>query len=82
MRVRRRLGWFVSLIMPDILGPALYLSIYLLVFAGDTISPRERLAIVVIAWWAAVRPACPGSLSSAPVAPSAHWLALKNQHGH
>jgi hypothetical protein len=46
------LGWFVSLIMPDILGPALYLSIYLLVFAGETISPRERLVVVLIAWWA------------------------------
>jgi hypothetical protein len=46
------LSWFVSLIMPDILGPVLYLSIYLLVFAGETISPRERLAVVIIAWWA------------------------------
>jgi len=27
------LGWFVSIIMPDILGPVLYLCIYLLVFA-------------------------------------------------
>ena len=27
------LSWFVSLIMPDILGPVLYLCIYLLVFA-------------------------------------------------
>jgi hypothetical protein len=46
------LGWFVSLIMPDILGPVLYLSIYLLVFAEETLSPRERLAVVLIAWWA------------------------------
>jgi hypothetical protein len=46
------LAWFVSLIMPDILGPVLYLSIYLLVFAGETISPRERLAVFLIAWWA------------------------------
>jgi len=45
-------GWFVSLIMPDILGPVLYLSIYLIVFAGETISPRERLAVLLIAWWA------------------------------
>src|ERR1700757_237361 len=46
------LSWFVSLIMPDILGPALYPSIYLLVFAGETISPKEHLAVVLIAWWA------------------------------
>lgn len=46
------LSWFVSLIMPDILGPVLYLSIYLLVFAGETLSQRERLALVLIAGWA------------------------------
>jgi hypothetical protein len=46
------LSWFVSLIMPDILGPVLYLSIYLLVFAGETLSRREHLALVLIAWWA------------------------------
>ena len=46
------LSWFVSLIMPDILGPVLYLCIFLLVFAGETISPTERLAILLIAWWA------------------------------
>jgi hypothetical protein len=45
------LSWFVSLIMPDILGPVLYLSIYLLVFAGETISRWERSAVVLIAWW-------------------------------
>lgn len=46
------LSWFVSLIMPDILGPVLYLSIYLLVFAGETLSRRERLTLVLIAGWA------------------------------
>ena len=46
------LGWFVSLIMPDILGPVLYLCIYLLVFARDTITRVERLTVVPIAWWA------------------------------
>jgi hypothetical protein len=45
------LAWFTSLIMPDILGPLLYLSIYLLVFAGETISRTERPALWVIAWW-------------------------------
>ena len=46
------LSWFVSLIMPDILGPVLYLSIYLLVFAGETLSRKELFAVVLIAWWA------------------------------
>jgi hypothetical protein len=45
-------SWFVSLIMPDILGPVLYLCIYLLVFARDTLSRSERVAVAVIAWWA------------------------------
>jgi hypothetical protein len=45
------LAWFTSLIMPDILGPLLYLSIYLLIFAGETLSRTERLALWAIAWW-------------------------------
>jgi hypothetical protein len=45
------LGWFVSLIMPDIYGPVLYLSIYLLVFAPETLSNVERIAVVTMAWW-------------------------------
>jgi hypothetical protein len=32
------LSWYVSMIMPDILGPALYLTFYLLVFARETLS--------------------------------------------
>jgi hypothetical protein len=47
------LGWFVSLIMPDIYGPVLYLSIYLLVFAPETLSRAERLSLVLMAWWSA-----------------------------
>ena len=46
------LGWFVSWIMPDIFGPVLYLAIYLLVFAPETLSHAERRAVVLIAWWA------------------------------
>ena len=46
------LSWFVSLIMPDILGPVLYLCIYLLVFAGETLSRTERVSVSIIAWWA------------------------------
>ncbi len=44
-------SWFVSLIMPDILGPLLYLCVYLLVFACDTLSRRERIAVAGIACW-------------------------------
>ncbi len=47
------LGWFVSIIMPDILGPLLYLCIYLLVFARQSLSRGERLTLIPIAWWAA-----------------------------
>jgi hypothetical protein len=46
------LGWFVSLIMPDILGPVLYLSMYLLVFARESLSRAERVTLILIAWWA------------------------------
>jgi hypothetical protein len=45
------LGWFVGWIMPDIFGPVLYLAIYLLVFAPETLSRAERWAVVLIAWW-------------------------------
>jgi len=47
-------GWVVSLLMPDILGAVLYLCIYLLVFAPETLSRAERLTVVSIAWWAMV----------------------------
>ena len=46
------LGWFVSIIMPDILGPVLYLCIYLLVFAREGLSRGERLTLILTAWWA------------------------------
>ena len=45
------LSWSVAWIMPDILGPALYLSIYLLVSAPESLSRAERLIVVLIAWW-------------------------------
>ena len=47
------LSWFVSLILPDVLGSLLYLSIFLLVFARETLSRPERLAVALIAGWAA-----------------------------
>jgi len=46
------LSWFVSLILPDVLGPLLYLSAYLLVFARGTLSRAERVSVAAIAWWA------------------------------
>jgi hypothetical protein len=45
-------SWYASFIMPDILGPILYLTIYLLVFGRDTLSRAERLSLYPIAWWA------------------------------
>lgn len=46
------LSWYAVLILPDILGPILYLCIYLVVFARKTLSRMERAAIFVIIWWA------------------------------
>jgi len=46
-------AWFASLVMPDVLGPLLYLCLYLLAFACETLSWRERAAVGVIAWWCA-----------------------------
>jgi len=45
------LGWYACLILPDIMGPVLYLSIYLLVFARETLTMRERWAVSGIAGW-------------------------------
>lgn len=45
------LGWFVGWIMPDLFGPVLYLAIFLLVFAPETLSRAERRAVVLIAGW-------------------------------
>jgi hypothetical protein len=52
LSVLTSLSWYVSIIMPDILGPALYLTFYLLVSARDTLSRAERLTIDGIACWA------------------------------
>jgi hypothetical protein len=46
------LSWSGSFPTPDILGPVLYLCIYLLVFARETISRVERYALYLISWWA------------------------------
>jgi hypothetical protein len=47
------LSWYVSLIMPDILGPLLYLSVFLLVFAPDTLSRQHRWSLFALIAWAA-----------------------------
>ena len=44
-------SWFSVLILPDILGPILYLCIYLIVFARETLSRIERAAVILIIWW-------------------------------
>jgi hypothetical protein len=44
-------SWYAAFIMPDILGPLAYLSIYLLTFARETLARAERLALCLIAWW-------------------------------
>lgn len=46
------LAWYTSVVLPDILGPVLYLAIYLLVFARENLSTKERWAVLAIAWWA------------------------------
>ena len=45
------LAWYTCFIMPDILGPVLYLAVYLLVFAHETLCTRERWAVAAIAAW-------------------------------
>lgn len=46
------MSWFASLIMPDILGAVLYLSIYLLVFVWEGLSRSERVTLGIVSWWA------------------------------
>lgn len=44
-------SWYAAFVMPDILGPLVYLSIYLLVFAPETLSRAERFSLYPIAVW-------------------------------
>ncbi len=44
-------SWYASLILPDVLGPLVYLSLALLVFARDALSRAERFALAAIACW-------------------------------
>jgi hypothetical protein len=48
------MGWFVCLILPDFLGPVLYLCIFLIVFARETLTRAEWVIVIFIAWWAIV----------------------------
>jgi hypothetical protein len=47
------LGWVTSIVMPDVLGALLYLAIYLLIFAPETLSRYQRVLLFLIAWWSA-----------------------------
>ena len=47
------LSWTTSIVMPDILGALLYLAVYLLVFAPETLSRPQRAVLIFIAWWSA-----------------------------
>ena len=58
------MSWFLCLIMPDVLGPILYLCIYLLVLAPETLSRAERFAVILIAWWGIVSHATHFALAS------------------
>jgi hypothetical protein len=46
------LSWFVSYIMPDILGPLLYLCLYLIAFTRRDLSRTEIFIVAGFAWWA------------------------------
>jgi len=48
------LSWFGSFVMPDILGPDLYLCVFLLVFAPESLSRVERALVYLVAWWSIV----------------------------
>jgi hypothetical protein len=54
LSVLTTMSWYVSLIMPDILGPLLYLCLCLLCFAPETLSRFEHIAVGIFAWWAIV----------------------------
>ncbi len=46
------LSWYGAYVMPDILGPDLYLCIFLLLIAPDSTSRTERTTLYMISWWA------------------------------
>jgi hypothetical protein len=44
-------AWEAAFIMPDILAPVLCLAIFLLSYAGNTLSRVERIALSLVAWF-------------------------------
>jgi hypothetical protein len=48
------LGWLVGWVMPDLFGPLLYLSVFVLVFARERLGVGECAALGAIAWWGIV----------------------------
>jgi hypothetical protein len=44
-------AWYVSFVMPDILGSVLYLCLYLLVFARSSLSWWEACGVAIVACW-------------------------------
>lgn len=44
-------SWYSAFIMPDILGPLVYLAFYLLVFASEMLSGVERVFLYLVALW-------------------------------
>jgi hypothetical protein len=73
------LSWFVSFIMPDVLGPVLYLAIYLIIFSWDDFSRTERLAVSLIAWWAVASHSTHLILATGLLIPLLLLLILQNQ---
>jgi len=43
-------SWYTSMVMPDILGPVLYMCIYLMVFARKSLSAGEGYVVYFAAW--------------------------------
>jgi hypothetical protein len=72
-------GWYSSLVLPDILGSVAYLAIYLLAFARDSISRAERLSLYLIAWWGIASHATHLLLAAALCLLVATMLALQRQ---
>jgi hypothetical protein len=54
LSVLTSVSWYASDIMPDILGPVLYLCLYLLVFAAKTLRRREYPLVLALSLWCLV----------------------------
>jgi hypothetical protein len=44
-------AWYVGYVMPDIFGPVVYLSFFLIAFGREKLSRVECWTLAVIAWW-------------------------------